>query len=187
MKIDDARWLQSYAYRARADSLRREADGHHDQTRLVLKRVAEQFDLLAQFAICTEASVDGNVVHSVGAEDGLSTEELQTLNEIKLGACGAFSPSHIRRLIEHDYIYETPTGVALAPLGRYRLEVSAREAGLAQLVGRWRFRAEELHAIADTMKPENAAAMRRIAEHWQFLASVTEDLKHVEERSPFLF
>ena len=91
-------------------------------------------------------------------------------------------PSARIRSIRTDAARAVP-GVryVLTAVGRYQLDIRARESGLSLLANRWRRRAEKLTAIAGT-----SAELRKLADNWVAMAEQVERLEALEKQSSSL-
>jgi hypothetical protein len=117
----------------------------------------------------------------------LSFAELKSLRLIAAGVEGGRVPAeHYVKFEKLGLCERKFGGVVLTAVGRFQLDVRAREAGLSLLANRWRRRAGELRVIAEEMNAESDEYLRSIADRWIDLAERVEKLAALEKQSPSL-
>lgn len=122
-----------------------------------------------------------------GAVQPLTTSEALSLRRLRFGEeVAQVPPSHIARFMVLAWIEHKYGGYVLTALGRYQLEVRARDRNLRMLARRCRRRAVQLHAVIANTTDAEAAVLRDIVRRWEALALQAEELALLEDREPLL-
>jgi hypothetical protein len=119
-------------------------------------------------------------------DEYLSIEELHALDAIRRGdGTRRISTLHKNRFVALGWVDEKYGGLVLTAVGRFQLEIRARESGLSLLARRWHQRASRLQGIAASTKGGGREA-RDLAMQWEDMAKRIEALERAELAAPFL-
>jgi hypothetical protein len=127
------------------------------------------------------ATKKGLIVH-----EKLSFAELRSLRAIASGETTKLPAQELVKFEKLGFVERKFGGIVLTALGRYQIDVRARETGLPLLANRWRRRAEELRVIAETMNTDADDQLHKVADQWVEMADQVEKLAALEKKSPSL-
>jgi hypothetical protein len=117
---------------------------------------------------------------ALGAQK-MSAKDIENLLKLKHGV-GMLTATEAKRYIELGWVETKFGGYVLTAVGRYQIDVRAREKGAALLANRWRRRAEELRTIADSMTHGDTGNLVDIATQWEYIAEQLLKIEALEKR-----